>query len=128
MINLNLITDCESELDLLNSLFKVSLVSASTTRGLSEQYLIYQVSTRSYREVNNCAFFILSSVISSVVHITFTKNQNCYVSSLPMPFKIGIFIAFAMLNGGGGGGVDEGVCGGGGGGGGVEGSFTQGIP
>jgi len=59
----------------------------------------------------------------------FATNQNCSGSSLPMPLKTGIFIAFAVMNSGGGGrDVGEGVCGGGGGGGGVDGLDILIIP
>lgn len=129
MISLNPITDCESYLKLLNSLFKVALVFASDVRGLLEKYFIYQVNVQSCRAVINSTFFIFSSVISCVVHTTFATYQNFFVSSLLMPLKIGSFIVFTMLNGGGrGGGLGEGVCGGGGGGGGLDGICVRGKP
>ena len=74
---------------------------------------MYQVSVQSCRAVTNCAFFILSLLICCTIHKTFTKNENYYVSSLPIPLRICIFIMFSMINGGGEG-IDEGVCGGGG--------------
>lgn len=129
MISLNQITNCESDLGLLNSLLKSILISASDARGLSVKYLMYQVSMRSWREVTNCAFFILSSIIYCEVHTMFTTNHNCSNSSLHIPLNTDIFISFTRLEGGGGGvGVGRGVCGGGRGGGGVDGWFILGIP
>lgn len=129
MISLNPTTDCVSDLGLLNSLFKAALVWASDARGLLEQYLMYQVSSQSYRVVTTCALFILSSVIYCDVHTAFTTNQKCYVSSLPMRLTIDNFIIFSTVDGGGGGGgVGKGVCGGGGGVGGVHGWCVHGKP
>ena len=116
VISLNPTTNYESDLGLLNSLFKSTLVCASDARRLSKQNLIYHVSMQSYREVTICTFLILSSVIYCIVHTAFATNLNYYVSSHPMPLRISSFIMFSILNGGGGGGgVGEGVCGGGGG-------------
>ena len=82
---------------------------------------------------NQLYFIYIFIVICCVIQITFITKQNYYVPLVPLPSKIGSFIAFTMLNGGGGGGgvgedvceggggVGEDVCGGGGGGGGVDG-------
>ena len=44
MISLNPTTDCELDLGLLNSFFKVALVSTNDAKELSIQYFMYHVS------------------------------------------------------------------------------------
>lgn len=96
-IYLNLMIDCISDFDWLNSLFNASSISAIPAFGWSLEGFIYQVSAWSCSALIKVAFLILSSVTLCASHTTLTTNQNCFGSSLPTPLNIGNFIMLAML-------------------------------